>query len=187
MVYPRIQPAMNSPSSIGGRQSPISEKAIESPEDEKQLYGSQTVSLVDSSDGDEALKLVGRERQVQFSEEYNRKLRNKLVKCKKHPPPYMYLILVLNRIVSSLLCAPRCTSPSSCMSPTCLRFLVHLNYYLKRQDLPELCKHYGSSNNRAGRECLPNNSSVELIYLLHSTIISCHFLFTLVGVFVSST
>ena len=46
---------------------------------EKQLYESQTVSFVDSADGDEALKLVGREREVHFSEEYNRKLRNKLV------------------------------------------------------------------------------------------------------------
>ena len=36
-------------------------------------------SVVDSYDGDEALKLVGRERTVEFSEEYNRRLRRKLV------------------------------------------------------------------------------------------------------------
>lgn len=39
-----------------------------------------TVSVADSVEGDEALKLVGRERTTQFSEEYNRKLRRKLVR-----------------------------------------------------------------------------------------------------------
>lgn len=37
------------------------------------------ISVVDSLAGDEALKLVGKERKVQFSEDYNRKLRRKLV------------------------------------------------------------------------------------------------------------
>ncbi|EIW61735.1 MFS general substrate transporter [Trametes versicolor FP-101664 SS1] len=37
-----------------------------------------TVSVTDSVEGDEALKLVGRERTAEFSEEYNRKLRRKL-------------------------------------------------------------------------------------------------------------
>ncbi|KAI1792940.1 MFS general substrate transporter [Ganoderma leucocontextum] len=37
-----------------------------------------TVSVVESTDGDEALRLVGKERTAQFSEEYNRKLRRKL-------------------------------------------------------------------------------------------------------------
>lgn len=46
--------------------------------DEKQVYETETVSVTDSSDGDEALKLVGRERETQFSEEYNAKLRRKL-------------------------------------------------------------------------------------------------------------
>ncbi|KAK7695716.1 hypothetical protein QCA50_000352 [Cerrena zonata] len=46
--------------------------------DEKHVYETDTVSVTDSSDGDEALKLVGRERVAQFSEEYNRKLRRKL-------------------------------------------------------------------------------------------------------------
>lgn len=46
---------------------------------EKRSYDAEVASLADSSDGDEALKLVGRERTAEFSEEYNRKLRNKLV------------------------------------------------------------------------------------------------------------
>ncbi|KAI0352702.1 MFS general substrate transporter [Trametes cingulata] len=37
-----------------------------------------TVSIAESVEGDEALKLVGRERTAQFSEEYNKKLRRKL-------------------------------------------------------------------------------------------------------------
>ncbi|OBZ71805.1 Allantoate permease [Grifola frondosa] len=45
--------------------------------DEKDVFDA-SVSIVDSTDGDEALKLVGKEREVQFSEEYNRKLRRKL-------------------------------------------------------------------------------------------------------------
>lgn len=39
----------------------------------------EIASVVDEKDGDEALKLVGRERAAEFSEEYNRKLRRKLV------------------------------------------------------------------------------------------------------------
>ncbi|KAJ3490314.1 hypothetical protein NLI96_g1551 [Meripilus lineatus] len=69
------------PSSTNDRKSPVPSDEKPGPsstEDEKQIYESQTISLVDSSDGDEALKLVGREREVQFSDEYNRKLRNKL-------------------------------------------------------------------------------------------------------------
>ncbi|KAM5532434.1 hypothetical protein V8D89_013928 [Ganoderma adspersum] len=37
-----------------------------------------TVSVVESTDADEALRLVGKERTAQFSEEYNKKLRRKL-------------------------------------------------------------------------------------------------------------
>lgn len=72
------------PSSTNDRKSPVPSDEKPGPsstEDEKQIYESQTISLVDSSDGDEALKLVGREREVQFSDEYNRKLRNKLVRA----------------------------------------------------------------------------------------------------------
>lgn len=39
----------------------------------------EIVSVMESTEGDEALKLVGRERTAQFSEEYNRGLRRKLV------------------------------------------------------------------------------------------------------------
>ena len=40
------------------------------------------VSVIESTNGsgDEALRLVGKERTAQFSEEYNRKLRRKLVR-----------------------------------------------------------------------------------------------------------
>ncbi|KAL4241586.1 MFS transporter superfamily protein [Abortiporus biennis] len=58
----------------------LSEKASPTQEiyDEKQSYDAETSSVTDSSEADEALKLVGRERQTQFSDEYNRKLRRKL-------------------------------------------------------------------------------------------------------------
>ncbi|KAI0091971.1 MFS general substrate transporter [Irpex rosettiformis] len=46
--------------------------------DEKQAVVSETASVVDSLSGDEALRLVGHERTVQFSEEYNQRLRRKL-------------------------------------------------------------------------------------------------------------
>jgi len=62
-------------------QSPqLSEKVspIQEAFDEKRSYDAETASIADSSEGDEALKLVGRERERQFSDEYNRKLRNKL-------------------------------------------------------------------------------------------------------------
>lgn len=50
-------------------------------EDEKRSQvEDDVVSTVDSYEGDEALKLVGRERTAEFSEEYNRKLRRKLVR-----------------------------------------------------------------------------------------------------------
>lgn len=39
-----------------------------------------TVSVVDSADGDEALQLVGKERTAHFSEEYYKQLRRKLVR-----------------------------------------------------------------------------------------------------------
>ncbi|TFK55776.1 MFS general substrate transporter [Heliocybe sulcata] len=62
----------------------IDEKTIHderkaSQEDIEEKLGTTTsVSEVDTSEGDEALQLVGKERTVQFSEEYNRKLRRKL-------------------------------------------------------------------------------------------------------------
>lgn len=58
-----------------------SEKVPPSPlVNEKQAVTSETASVVDSVDGDEALHLVGRERTSQFSEEYNKRLRRKLVR-----------------------------------------------------------------------------------------------------------
>lgn len=48
--------------------------------DEEKDEATITVSSADSANEDEALKLVGRERTTKFSEEYNRKLRNKLVR-----------------------------------------------------------------------------------------------------------
>ena len=47
--------------------------------DEKQAETLEIASIADSVEGDEALHLVGRERTVQFSEEYNKRLRRKLV------------------------------------------------------------------------------------------------------------
>ncbi|CDO74070.1 hypothetical protein BN946_scf185043.g120 [Trametes cinnabarina] len=47
-------------------------------EDEEKNAYDVAVSEVESTEGDEALKLVGRERVAQFSDEYNKKLRRKL-------------------------------------------------------------------------------------------------------------
>ena len=46
---------------------------------EKDGFDAAATVLTDSVDGDEALQLVGKERTAQFSEEYNRRLRRKLV------------------------------------------------------------------------------------------------------------
>ena len=57
-----------------------SEKGSASRDDEKHSREDEEIaSVIDSVEGDEALKLVGRERTAQFSEEYNRRLRRKLV------------------------------------------------------------------------------------------------------------
>lgn len=45
--------------------------------DEKHVSGS--ITSQDHMDGDEALQLVGKERLTKFSDEYNRRLRRKLV------------------------------------------------------------------------------------------------------------
>jgi hypothetical protein len=52
------------------------EKKSQTIEDEDEKLGLYTV---DTSEGDEALQLVGAERKEQFSEEYNLRLRRKLV------------------------------------------------------------------------------------------------------------
>ncbi|KAI0301832.1 MFS general substrate transporter [Multifurca ochricompacta] len=60
--------------------SPDEEKHPSSrvPSDGEEKHVTVTELFVESGDGDEALKLVGRERQVHFSEEYNLRLRKKL-------------------------------------------------------------------------------------------------------------
>lgn len=47
--------------------------------DEKKDVSVTESVVVDTQDGDEALALVGRDRQAHFSDEYNRRLRRKLV------------------------------------------------------------------------------------------------------------
>lgn len=47
--------------------------------DEKHVVDTDIASVIDSFEGDEALQLVGRERTANFSEEYNKRLRRKLV------------------------------------------------------------------------------------------------------------
>jgi hypothetical protein len=54
------------------------EKVREQEQEEKHV-GVTTVASFDSSDMDEAMRLVGAERTAVFSEEYNAKLRRKLV------------------------------------------------------------------------------------------------------------
>ena len=54
-------------------------KSSSSVTDEKRAVDPEVVSVDDTLNGDEALELVGRERTAQFSEEYNRRLRRKLV------------------------------------------------------------------------------------------------------------
>lgn len=64
---------------IQPRASIESEKVSSSPVDEKHVVDSEVTSLTDSLQADEALQLVGKERTQEFSEEYNRRLRRKLV------------------------------------------------------------------------------------------------------------
>ena len=52
--------------------------------DSEKRTGDSIGDGVDLSVGDEALKLVGKERTVQFTEEYNARIRRKLVRC-RHP------------------------------------------------------------------------------------------------------
>lgn len=58
-----------------------SDKKSRTPDEEVKAFDTiGTVSVVDSVNDDEALKLVGKERSAEFSEEYYRKLRRKLVR-----------------------------------------------------------------------------------------------------------
>lgn len=65
---------------IQKRGSVDTEKDSKEPVDEKRVVDAEVASVTDSENGDEALELVGKERTQQFSEEYNRKLRRKLVR-----------------------------------------------------------------------------------------------------------
>lgn len=57
--------------------------AENSSREEKQVEHVEIASLADIFQGDEALELVGHERTAQFSDEYNRKLLRKLVRCSR--------------------------------------------------------------------------------------------------------
>ena len=60
--------------------------------DEEKAFDATTTTIsevAESSDGDEALRLVGRERTAQFSDEYNRKLRRKLVSGSHDLPAFL--------------------------------------------------------------------------------------------------
>ena len=65
--------------SLQDRKSLDTDEKTRSRDEEKDAYD-VTVSVAESTEGDEALKLVGKERTAQFSEEYNKKLRRKLVR-----------------------------------------------------------------------------------------------------------
>ena len=65
--------------SLHDRKSLDTDEKTRSRDEEKDAYD-VTVSVAESTEGDEALKLVGKERTAQFSEEYNKKLRRKLVR-----------------------------------------------------------------------------------------------------------
>lgn len=46
----------------------------------EEIKQSDCLSVAEADDGDEALRLVGKERTQEFSEEYNKRLRRKLVR-----------------------------------------------------------------------------------------------------------
>lgn len=73
-------------------------------------FGVETT--VDSVDGDEALKLVGLERDAVFTEEYNQKLKRKLVRESEALVDCSQARV--HRTGSSLPFALRCTLRSSC-------------------------------------------------------------------------
>lgn len=96
-------------SSIADQKSiDISEKVPPSPDQEKQEFdATATITESQAEDGDEALKLVGRERKVKFSQEYNRKLRRKLVR------PVLSAILLedlYSLLLQDLLIPPLCAA-----------------------------------------------------------------------------
>ncbi|KAI0751331.1 MFS general substrate transporter [Daedaleopsis nitida] len=70
--------ALQHRASLGKRRSESVEKRRSRDEEKEAFDTTVTVSTTDTADEDEALRLVGKERAAQFSEEYYRKLRNKL-------------------------------------------------------------------------------------------------------------
>jgi len=88
----------------------IEKKSQSNEDDEDQKLGLYTV---DTKRGDEALQLVGAERKEQFSEEYNLKLRRKLVRLSLWLLAPC-LIEKMFRIYGFHQCVRRFTSHSSC-------------------------------------------------------------------------
>ena len=109
------------PSSIPSSIPPelLQHRVMKSPSlSQKIAFFDQLDALDNVSDGDEALELVGMQRSAQFSEEYNRKLRRKLVNAPR-PLPFLRYAMTLNssaaiRIFLFPLCAVLCTSRSIC-------------------------------------------------------------------------
>jgi len=92
---------------------------------------------VDTSQGDEALQLVGVERKERFSDEYNLKLRRKLVRLSLKRS-----LLWSNRYSGSSDPTNLCSSllHAVLVSGVVLFCLVTLILYAQRQDIPELCQ-----------------------------------------------
>src|SRR5882762_11287760 len=89
---------------------------------------------VDTSQGDEALQLVGVERKERFSDEYNLKLRRKLVRLSLKRS-----LLWSNRYSGSSDPTNLCSSllHAVLVSGVVLFCLVTLILYAQRQDIPE--------------------------------------------------
>lgn len=95
------------------------DNAANSPVVDEKHVDSEIASVsvdADSADGDEALQLVGRERTAQFSDEYNRKLRRKLVRSPSALVVRSPSHRVPRRTGSSLRYVQPCTLLNSCTS-----------------------------------------------------------------------
>lgn len=121
---PSAHPSRSLMSVLAQRKSnDTSEKTPPSPiVDEKRAVESETVSFVDTLEGDEALQLVGRERTAEFSEEYNRRLRRKLV----------YIFLCLPRFQTQCLLSQDFVIPPLCAAVYFTQFLYVTRYIMAR-------------------------------------------------------
>ena len=72
--------------------------------------GTVSESVVESTDGDEALRLVGKERTAQFSEEYNKKLRRKLVRMIGRNHAVFSVRLTEDFSIQDLIIPPLCAA-----------------------------------------------------------------------------